>query len=98
MDNYRVQRTTLWPYLAIDRDSGDSQILLGMTALSELKLLVDCETSQWQYKLDKASIWINTFQCFQKHAKGARVYALIEVNHLITSGTLLLASELLESL
>jgi transposase InsO family protein len=69
-----------------------------MTALSELKLLVDCETSQWQYKLDKASIRIDTFRRFQKRAKGARVYALIEVNHLIASGASLLASELPESL
>ena len=40
-DNYGVRRTTLRPYLAIDRDPTDSQILLGMTALTELKILID---------------------------------------------------------
>ncbi len=43
-DMYGIRRTTLRPYLAIDRDPEDSQVLLGMTALNELKLLVDCET------------------------------------------------------
>jgi len=84
-DDYGVRRTTLRPYLAIDRDPGDSQILLGMTALTELKIQIDCHTYQWQYKLDKASIRIDTYQRFQKHTKGARIYALMEVNHLIAS-------------
>ena len=44
-DTYGVQRTTLRPYLAIDRDPGDLYILLGMLALSKLKLLVDYKTS-----------------------------------------------------
>ena len=44
-DTYGVRRTTLRLYLAIDRDPGDLHILLGMLALSKLKLLVDCETS-----------------------------------------------------
>src|ERR1700759_3847632 len=43
-DDYGVRRTTLRPYLAIDRDPRDSQILLGMTALTDLKILVDCDT------------------------------------------------------
>ena len=60
-DTYGVRRTTLRPYLAIDRDPRDSQILLGITALNKLKILVDCETYQWQYKLDKASIRIDSF-------------------------------------
>ena len=42
-DSYGVRRTTLRPYIAIDRDLGDSQVLLGMPALTELKILVDCE-------------------------------------------------------
>jgi len=85
-DEYGVQRTTLRPYIAIDRDPGDSKILLGMTALTELKIVIDCQTCQWQYKLDKASIRIDTFQRFRKKASGARVYALVEVNSLLTSG------------
>src|SRR5271155_4862828 len=55
-DAYGSRRTTLRPYLAIDRDPDDSQILLGMTALNELKILIDCEDCQWQYKLDKSNI------------------------------------------
>jgi hypothetical protein len=44
-DAYGIRRTTFWPYLAIDRDPNDSQVLLGMTALNELKVLIDCENS-----------------------------------------------------
>ena len=56
-----------------------------MPALAEQKILINCEAGQWQYKLDKASIKVDTFQRFQKKAKGVRIYALIEVNHLISS-------------
>ena len=35
--------------------------------------------------MDKTSIKIDSFQRFQKRAKGAKVYALVEVNHLISS-------------
>jgi hypothetical protein len=42
-DSYGVRRTTLRLYIAIDQDLEDSQILLGMPALTELKILVDCE-------------------------------------------------------
>jgi hypothetical protein len=45
-DSYRTSRTTLQLYIAIDRSSGDSQILLGMTALNELKILLDCKNYQ----------------------------------------------------
>ena len=40
-DDYGVQQTTLRPYLAVDRGLGDSQILLGMSALYELKILLN---------------------------------------------------------
>ena len=43
-DSYRVQQTTLQLYLAIDRDPRDSQVLLGITALTEQKILIDCHT------------------------------------------------------
>jgi hypothetical protein len=45
-DSYRTSRTTLQLYIAIDRSPGDSQILLGMTALNELKILLDCKNYQ----------------------------------------------------
>jgi hypothetical protein len=54
-----------------------------MPALTELKILVDCEAYQWQYKLEKADIRIETYRRFQKRSKGAKIYALIEVNHLL---------------
>ncbi len=82
-DSYRVRRTTLWPYIAIDQDPGDSQILLGMPALTELKILVDCEAYQWQYKLEKSDIRIDSYKRFRRGIRNANVYALIEVNHLI---------------
>ncbi|KAH8588569.1 hypothetical protein B0O99DRAFT_638999 [Bisporella sp. PMI_857] len=44
-DTYGVRRTTLRPYLAIDRDPEDSQVLLGMTALTELKIIFGCQAS-----------------------------------------------------
>ena len=70
-----------------------------MTALKEQKILIDCHTDQWQYKLDKTSIRINTAQRFKKRTKGARIYALVEVNHLISSSeTSQLANILLDSL
>jgi hypothetical protein len=71
-----------------------------MTALTELRILIDCQTYQWQYKLDKTSIRIDSFHRFRKKAKGAMIYALIEVNHLISSAesNSQLASELPESL
>jgi hypothetical protein len=63
-DGYGVRRTTLRPYIAIDRDAGDSQILLGMPALNELKILVDCEKYQWQYKLEKSDVRIDSYKRF----------------------------------
>lgn len=85
IDSYGVRRTTLRPYLAIDRDPGDSQVLLGITALNDLKILIDCDTYQWQYKLDKTNIRLDTYKRFQKRTKNANIYALIEVNSLISS-------------
>ena len=43
-DDYGVRWTTLRLYLAIDQDSGDSQILLEITALTELRILIDYQT------------------------------------------------------
>ena len=63
-DAYGVSKTTLRPYLAIDRDPSDSQLLLGMTALNELKVFIDCENHQWQYKLDKSNIRFELYQRF----------------------------------
>ena len=84
-DAYGTCKTTLRPYLAIDRDPGDSQLLLGMTALNELKVLIDCENCQWQYKLDKSNVRLESYKRFQKRARNANVYALIDINHLIPS-------------
>lgn len=54
-----------------------------MPALTKLKILVDCKVYQWQYKLDKSDIRINSYKRFQKWTKNANIYALIKVNHLI---------------
>ena len=54
-----------------------------MPALTELRMLVDCELHQWEYKADKASICIDSYRRFQKWMKGAKTYALVEVNHLL---------------
>jgi len=61
MDAYEISRTTLRPYLAIDHDPNDSQVLLGMMALNELKVFIDCENGQWQYKLEKSDIRIESY-------------------------------------
>ena len=93
-DSYGTRRTTLRPYLAVDRAIGDSQVLLGMPALTELKILVDCESCEWQYKCEKADIQMVTYQRFQKRAKGAKVYALVEVNQLLRSNSDSIAGEI----
>ena len=97
-DAYGIRRTTLRPYLAIDRDPNDSQVLLGMTALNELKVFIDCENSQWQYKLEKSDIRLESYQRFRKRAKNAIVYALVDINHLIPSNISSLINKLLDSL
>jgi hypothetical protein len=51
-----------------------------MPALTELKILVDCEQYQWQYKLEKSDVRIDSYKRFRKWTKNANVYALIEVN------------------
>ena len=61
MDAYGISRTTLRPYLAIDHDPNDSQVLLGMIALNELKVFIDYENGQWQYKLEKSDIQIKSY-------------------------------------
>jgi len=68
-----------------------------MSALYELKILLDCENRQWQYKLDKTSIRVDGYRRFLSRAQKAKVYALVEVNHLIPS-TSSLPGELPESL
>jgi hypothetical protein len=97
-DAYGIRRTTFRPYLAIDRDPNDSQVLLGMTALNELKVLIDCENSQWQYKLEKSDIRLESYQRFRKRAKNAVVYALVDINHLIPSDISSLIDKLPDSL
>ena len=97
-DAYGIRRTTLRPYLAIDRDLDDSQVLLGMTALNELKVFIDCENSQWQYKLEKSDIRLESYQRFRKRAKNAIVYALVDINHLIPSDISSLIDKLPDSL
>ncbi len=85
VDMYGTRRTTLRPYLAVDRAAGDSQVLLGMPALNELKILVDCELYQWEYKVEKTCIRVDSCRRFQKRTSGTRVYALVEINHLLRS-------------
>ena len=55
-DGYGARRTTLRPYLAVDRAIGDSQVLLGILALTELKIQADCESYRWYYKCEKTDI------------------------------------------
>ena len=56
-----------------------------MLALTELKVLLDCDTGQWEYKVDKTSIQVEPYHQFQRKTKEAKVYALVEVNHLLRS-------------
>jgi hypothetical protein len=69
-----------------------------MTALNELKVLIDCENSQWQYKLEKSDIRLESYQRFRKRAKNAVVYALVDINHLIPSNISSLIDKLSDSL
>jgi hypothetical protein len=56
-----------------------------MTALTKLKILIDYESYQWQYKLDKTSIRVDNYRRFKSYTRNTRVYALVEVNYLIPS-------------
>jgi hypothetical protein len=69
-----------------------------MTALNELKVFIDCENSQWQYKLEKSDIRLESYQRFRKRAKNAIVYALVDINHLIPSDISSLIDKLPDSL
>ena len=67
-----------------------------MTALSELKVFIDCENGQWQYKLEKSDIRLESYKRFRK--RKAQVYALVDINHLIPSSISSLIDKLPESL
>jgi hypothetical protein len=54
-----------------------------MPALTELKILVDCEAYSWEYKAENITIKIDLYQRFRKHIKRAKIYALIKVNYLL---------------
>ena len=69
-----------------------------MTALKEMRILVDCENYQWEYKLAKPDIKLESYRRFSKRTKRAKIYALIEVNHLIPSEYATLVDKLPESL
>jgi hypothetical protein len=82
-DAYGTRRTSLRPYLAVDQDQGDSRVLLSIPALTELKILVNCEAYNWEYKAEKTTIKIDLYQRFRKHTQRAKIYALVKVNHLL---------------
>ena len=69
-----------------------------MPGLNELQVLIDCENCQWQYKLGKSDIRLESYKRFQKRARNANVYALIEINHLIPSNISSLIDKLPSSL
>jgi hypothetical protein len=48
-DSYGLEQTTLRLYIAVDRDLGDSQILLGMPALTDARILLNYKAYTWQY-------------------------------------------------
>jgi hypothetical protein len=73
-------------------------LLLGITALNELKVFIDCENCQWQYKLDKSNIQFELHQQFRKRARNANIYALVEINYLIPSTISSLIDRLLDKL
>jgi hypothetical protein len=54
-----------------------------MPALTELKILVDCEAYSWEYKAEKTTIKIDLYRRFRKQTKRAKIYALVKVNHLL---------------
>jgi hypothetical protein len=68
-DSYGLERTTLRPYIAIDRDPGDSQILLGMPALTDARILLDCEAYTWQYQITSQDVRVESLQRFQKRIR-----------------------------
>jgi hypothetical protein len=71
-DSYRICRTTLRLYIAIDRSLGDSQILLGMTVLNKLKILLDSSylppLAVPIYKVTKTAIFLFSWGCSARFA------------------------------
>jgi hypothetical protein len=63
-DSYGLERTTLRPYIAVDGDPGDSQILLGMPALTDARILLDCEAYTWQYQITSQDVKVESLQRF----------------------------------
>jgi hypothetical protein len=53
-----------------------------MTALNELKILIDCDNYQWKYKLDKSDVQLESYKRFR--TRNANIYALVEINHLLS--------------
>ena len=49
-DKWGISVETIRPFVAIDRAPTDSPILVGMPLLSELKMIIHCEDSTWEFE------------------------------------------------
>ena len=57
-----------------------------MPALEKMKIKIDCEKHEWQYKLSKNDIQVISKKKFRKHFGKAGVYALVQTNSQISPG------------
>ena len=54
-----------------------------MLALEEMRILVDCELYQWQYKLSVDNVQVDSAKQFFKHIWNIDIYTLVKINYLI---------------
>jgi hypothetical protein len=91
-DSQGVTREFYRPFLAIERDSTESPLLIAEPGLEAMRVDIKFRTQReggpkWNYSLDQKSfIKLESPKKFRKRLrKSPKVYALIEINHLIQS-------------
>jgi len=89
-DSQGVTREFYRPFLAIERDSTESPLLIAEPGLEAMRVDIKFQTQReggpkWNYSLDQKSfIKLESPKKFRKRLrKSPKVYALIEINHLI---------------
>jgi hypothetical protein len=89
-DSQGVTREYLRPFLAVKRDPDESPLLIGELGLETMRIDLSLRTREeggptWKYNLNlKSFVKHETTKKFRKRLrKSPKVYALVEINHLI---------------
>ena len=80
-DHRGVVRTTRRPYLALDRDTDEPPVLIGMPGLQEMRVKIDLEPGSlsWEYKLAQ-TVKVESTKKFRHRARKATVYAAVPIS------------------